>query len=57
MRKYESMFEDEIDEKQSQIYLDLIEKTEKLQEIKFYKIDIIRSQVLNLMIIIIILKN
>lgn len=34
MRKYESMFEDEIDEKQSQIYLDLIEKTEKLEKVK-----------------------
>ena len=34
MRKYESMFEAEIDEKQSQIYLDLIEKTEKLQKVK-----------------------
>jgi hypothetical protein len=34
MRKYESMFEEEIDEKQSQIYLDLIEKTEKLEKVK-----------------------
>ena len=34
MREYESMFEDEIDEKQSQIYMDLVEKTEKLRKVK-----------------------
>jgi len=34
LRKYESISEDSIDEKQSQIYLDLVEKTENLQKIK-----------------------